>query len=125
MPEHVVQRIMIGLNNRGRALKNARLLLLGLAYKKNTGDMRDSPAVDVATRLGKLGAQVRAVEPHAEMHQIPPGVRIVDLTEAEVAAADVVVVLTDHDEFDYDMVTRTGRYVFDTRNRCPGGAELL
>ncbi|WBB68983.1 nucleotide sugar dehydrogenase [Micromonospora sp. WMMD812] len=120
MPEHVTQRVMAGLNRTGRAVTGARLLLLGLAYKKNTGDMRDSPAVDVAQRLQRLGADVRAVEPHAEPHHVPAGVTVVDLTEREIRAADGVVVVTDHDVFDYDLVTRHARYVFDARNRCAG-----
>jgi nucleotide sugar dehydrogenase len=120
MPEHVAQRIMGGLNRTGRTVSGARLLLLGLAYKKNTGDMRDSPAVEVARRLQALGADVRAVEPYAEQHHIPGGVLVVDLTEQEVRAADAVVVVTDHDDFDYDMVVRHARYVFDTRTRCSG-----
>ncbi|WP_433538888.1 nucleotide sugar dehydrogenase [Micromonospora sp. CA-249363] len=126
MPEHVAQRIMAGLNRAGRAVSGARLLLLGLAYKRNTGDMRDSPAVDVARRLQALGAEVHAVEPYAEAHQIPAGVTVVDLTERELRAADGVVVVTDHDCFDYDLVARHARYVFDTRNRCAGEmVELL
>ncbi|MBM0234798.1 nucleotide sugar dehydrogenase [Micromonospora sp. STR1_7] len=120
MPEHVAQRIMAGLNRTGRAVSGARLLLLGLAYKKNTGDMRDSPAVDVARRLQDLGAEVHAVEPYAEAHHIPAGVTVVGLTEPEVRAADAVVVVTDHDSFDYDLVVEHARYVFDTRNRCTG-----
>ncbi|PWR05917.1 nucleotide sugar dehydrogenase [Micromonospora acroterricola] len=120
MPEHVAQRIMAGLNRTGRAVTGARLLLLGLAYKKNTGDMRDSPAVDVARRLQALGAEVHAVEPYAEAHQIPAGVTVVGLTEREVRAADAVVVVTDHDTFDYELVAQHARYVFDTRNRCVG-----
>lgn len=120
MPEHVAQRVMAGLNRSGRAVSGARLLLLGLAYKRNTGDMRDSPAVDVARRLQALGADVRAVEPYAEPHHIPGGVTVVDLTEREVREADAVVVVTDHDAFDYDLVARHARYVFDTRNRCSG-----
>ncbi|MER7334424.1 MULTISPECIES: nucleotide sugar dehydrogenase [unclassified Micromonospora] len=120
MPEHVAQRIMGGLNRTGRTISGARLLLLGLAYKKNTGDMRDSPAVDVARRLQALGADVRAVEPYAEPHHIPGGVLVVELTEREVRAADAVVVVTDHDAFDYDLVVRHARYVFDSRNRCSG-----
>ncbi|MEU5553127.1 nucleotide sugar dehydrogenase [Micromonospora sp. NPDC047793] len=120
MPEHVAQRVMAGLNRSGRAVSGARLLLLGLAYKRNTGDMRDSPAVDVARRLRDLGAEVRAVEPYAEAHHLPDGVLIVDLTERELREADGVVVVTDHDAFDYDLVARESRYVFDTRDRCTG-----
>ncbi|QOC92480.1 nucleotide sugar dehydrogenase [Micromonospora craniellae] len=120
MPEHVAQRVMAGLNRSGRAISGARLLLLGLAYKRNTGDMRDSPAVEVARRLRDLGAEVRAVEPYAEAHHLPDGVATVDLTERELREADGVVVVTDHDAFDYDLVARHARYVFDTRNRCTG-----
>lgn len=120
MPEHVTKRIMDGLNRTGRAVSRARILLLGLAYKKNTGDMRDSPAAEVARRLRDLGAEVRAVEPYAEPHHIPGGVLVVPLTEQEVDAADAVVVATDHDVFDYDMVSSRARYVFDARNRCSG-----
>ncbi|MEV2239736.1 nucleotide sugar dehydrogenase [Micromonospora sp. NPDC049891] len=120
MPEHVAQRVMAGLNRSGRTVKDARLLLLGLAYKRNTGDMRDSPAVEVARRLRELGAEVRAVEPYAEAHHLPDGVLTVDLTERELREADGVVVVTDHDVFDYDLVVRHARYVFDTRNRCTG-----
>ncbi|MGW0433589.1 nucleotide sugar dehydrogenase [Micromonospora sp. NPDC003197] len=120
MPQHVANRIMAGLNRRGRSMKDARLLLLGLAYKKNTGDMRDSPAIDVAGELARLGAHIRAVEPYAELGHIPPGVTLVNLTEKEIRAADAVVVVTDHDTLDYDLVTDSAGYVFDTRNRCVG-----
>lgn len=78
------------------------------------------PAVDVARRLQALGAEVHAVEPYAEPHQIPAGVTVVGLSEREVSAADGVVVVTDHDSIDYDLVVRHARYVFDTRNRCVG-----
>lgn len=120
MPEYVTQRVMAGLNARGRAIRDANLLVIGLAYKRNTGDLRDSPAVDVTNRLLALGARIRAVEPYADPGAVPAGVTVVELTEAEVRAADAVVVVTDHDGLDYDMVTRTARYVFDSRNRCTG-----
>ncbi|HWH00670.1 MAG TPA: nucleotide sugar dehydrogenase [Pilimelia sp.] len=118
MPRYVVQRLTTGLNARRLAVNGSRVLLLGLAYKKNVGDLRESPAVAVAEALVRLGAQVRAVEPLADGAGVPGGVRLVELTADEVAAADVVVVLTDHDAFDYDLVAAQGRYVFDTRNRC-------
>ncbi|GAA0385406.1 nucleotide sugar dehydrogenase [Micromonospora gifhornensis] len=120
MPEHVAQRVMAGLNRSGKAVSGARLLVLGLAYKPNTGDMRDSPAVDVTRRLRELGAQVRAVEPYAAAHHLPDGVLTVDLSEREIREADCVVVITDHDVFDYALVERHARYVFDARNRCSG-----
>jgi UDP-N-acetyl-D-glucosamine dehydrogenase len=120
MPEHVVQRIVMGLNSRRKPVNGSRLLVLGLAYKKNVGDSRESPAILVAEALRKLGADVHAVEPYAEAGHMPAGIDLVDLTDAELAAADAIVVLTDHDVFDYERIAELGQYVFDTRNRCRG-----
>ncbi len=120
MPEHVVQRITLGLNARRKPVNGSRVLLLGLAYKKNIGDLRESPAVEVAEALVKLGAQVSAVEPLAEPYLLPNAVEMVQLSTAEVAAADAVGILTDHDCFDYSLVEQLAAYVFDTRNRCHG-----
>ncbi|MEE6308407.1 nucleotide sugar dehydrogenase [Plantactinospora veratri] len=120
MPEYVAQRVMAGLSSRGRPLRGARLLMIGLAYKKNTGDLRDSPAIDLAGRLHALGARIRAVEPYADPRHVPTELAMVELTEEEVRHADAVVVVTDHDGLDYDMIIRTARYVFDSRDRCRG-----
>jgi UDP-N-acetyl-D-glucosamine dehydrogenase len=120
MPEHVVQRLIGGLNARRKAVNGSRMLLLGLAYKKNVGDCRESPAILVAEALRKLGAEVRAVEPYAEATHVPDGLTLVELTDVELKSADAVVVLTDHDVFDYREVERRASYVFDTRNRCTG-----
>lgn len=122
MPEHVVNRLTHALNQRYKPVNGSRILLLGLSYKKNTGDCRESPAIEVARALVKLGAKVRAVDPHVDLAQLPSGldVRMADLTHGELAAADAVMVLTDHDCFDYELVQRAGTFVFDTRNRCRG-----
>jgi UDP-N-acetyl-D-glucosamine dehydrogenase len=114
----VVSRVGLALNKDMRSINGSRILLLGLAYKRNTGDTRESPAVVIAQNLAALGADVRVTDPH-----LGPGatdIPLVDLTEDEVKAADAVVIVTDHDEFDYDMVQRCARYVFDTRNRIRG-----
>jgi len=121
MPDHIVQRVTLGLNSRRMAVNGSRILLLGLAYKKNVGDMRESPSVEVAQLLAKLGAEVAAVEPYADPHQIPSGIEHVKLTADQVAAADAVIILTDHDCFDYGLVEQSTAYVFDTRNRCVTG----
>ena len=118
MPDYVVSRVGLALNRDMRSINGSRILLLGLAYKRNTGDTRESPAVVIAQNLAALGAEVRVTDPH-----LGPGatdIPLVDLTEDEVKAADAVVIVTDHDEFDYDMVQRCARYVFDTRNRIRG-----
>ncbi|WP_240134523.1 nucleotide sugar dehydrogenase [Streptomyces sp. MUM 178J] len=120
MPAYVTSRITRGLNERAKSVKGSRVLQLGLAYKKNTGDIRESPAVMLAQALCALGAHVVAVEPHTDSHLLPPDIMCVELTEEEIRAADVVVVATDHDVFDYSLVERTASYVLDTRNRCRG-----
>ncbi|MEU6853046.1 nucleotide sugar dehydrogenase [Actinacidiphila alni] len=120
MPERVVDRIAAGLDVREKALAGARVLLLGLTYKRNSGDLRESPALAVAGLLAARGARVRAVEPYADPARLPADVLCVELTEQEAAAADVVVVTSDHDTFDYTMVARAATYVFDTRDRCRG-----
>jgi UDP-N-acetyl-D-glucosamine dehydrogenase len=120
MPHYIVRRLMLALNRCEKPVKGSRLLLLGLAYKPNTGDVRESPAVVVAERLLGLGADVRAVDPHVEGDRLAAKVQLVDMTPDEVASADAVVVLTDHDAFDWDLVVRHASFVFDTRHRVVG-----
>jgi nucleotide sugar dehydrogenase len=120
MPDYVVRRLMLALNERGLALRDREVLLLGLAYKRNTGDARESPALVVAERLVALGARVRAVDPYVGDAWVPAGVRRVELSAAELAQADAVVVLTDHDAFDWELVAARAGYVFDTRARLDG-----
>jgi UDP-N-acetyl-D-glucosamine dehydrogenase len=122
MPGRVADRVAAGLAARGTAVDGSRVLLLGLAYKRNSGDLRESPALAVAAELAVRGARVRAVEPYADPARLPADLLCVELTEQEAAAADVVVVATDHDVFDYPMLARTASYVFDTRDRCRGGS---
>ncbi|HZN14485.1 MAG TPA: nucleotide sugar dehydrogenase [Acidimicrobiales bacterium] len=120
MPDYVVSRIQAGLNTRGRSVKGSRLLVLGLAYKRNTGDSRESPSLMVAERLQALGADVRAVDPLITEVGIAAGIPRAELTADELKAADAVVILTDHDALDYDAVVANAAYVFDTRHRVSG-----
>ena len=128
MPDHVVHRLMVALNARARSVKGSRILLLGLAYKANTGDARESPALRVAALLLGLGADVRAADPHVVEGHIDSRVVRVDADEDELTAADAVVLLTEHDDFDYDLVCAKAQYVLDCRRRLPyddGRIELL
>jgi UDP-N-acetyl-D-glucosamine dehydrogenase len=121
MPDHVVQRLMLSLNGRAKAMNGSRVLVLGLAYKKNTGDARESPAARVVTLLADMGAQVRGADPFVvEGHGLDSRMVRVELTEQEVAAADAVVLLTDHDVFDLEMVGATARLALDCRHRMSG-----
>jgi UDP-N-acetyl-D-glucosamine dehydrogenase len=121
MPDYVANRVLTGFNARGRSVKGSRILLLGLAYKKNTGDARESPAVRVAQLLVGLGADVRAADPHVvEATVVDSVVQRVDATAAEISAADAVVLLTDHDAFDFEEISRQAQYCFDCRHRLTG-----
>jgi UDP-N-acetyl-D-glucosamine dehydrogenase len=126
MPEYVVRRLMVALNHQGKALKGSRVLLVGLSYKRNTGDARESPATRVAELALAYGALVRAADPYVRADEIDPRITAVEATVEEVAAADAVVLLTDHDVFDYDSIGRHARYALDTRCRLDGaGVERL
>jgi UDP-N-acetyl-D-glucosamine dehydrogenase len=116
-----VRRLTSGLNRRRQAVNGSRIFLLGMAYKRNTSDSRESPAMVVAERLVALGADVVAADPH-----IPSGVRLpcprVDATPEEAASADAVVLLTDHDSFDLDSLAGAASYFLDTRHRVNGSS---
>ena len=121
MPDYVAHRLMLAFNERGRAVRGARILLLGLAYKKNTGDARESPAVRVAQLLGAMGADLRATDPHVVEGTAVDGlVTRVEFTPGELADADAVLLLTDHDAFDYDLVVQHAPFVFDCRRKVSG-----
>ncbi|MFF2652064.1 nucleotide sugar dehydrogenase [Streptomyces sp. NPDC058045] len=125
MPDHVVQRLLLAFNSRRRSLAGSRVLLLGLAYKPNTGDTRESPALRVAELLLELGADVRATDPYV-VEEVTVDSKLVrcDLSRDELTAADAVVLLTDHDDFDYTLVRTHARFVLDCRHRLPSGAGV-
>jgi len=120
MPDYVVHRLMIALNRQQRAVGGSQILLLGLAYKRNTGDAREAPAADVAARLLSLGAIVSAADPYVVEEHVDPRVQRVECTAAELAGADAVILLTDHDAFDYEAVVASASWVLDTRHRLSG-----
>lgn len=120
MPDYVVRRLGVALNRASKPVRGSRILLLGLAYKPNTGDPRESPAIHIAHQLLTLGAELHAADPHVDDRWVPDGVVLVEATAKELAAADAVVVVTDHDDFDYDAVAAHASYVLDTRHRVRG-----
>jgi len=125
MPEYVTRRITDLFNARRRSVNGSRILLLGLAYKKNTGDARESPALRISQLLLDMGAQVRAADPHV-VESLPMDTRLVRVepTPQELADADVVVLLTDHDGFDYELVAEHAPFVLDCRRRLPAGPTI-
>jgi len=120
MPSYVVRRVGEALNRRQQSLSGATVLILGLAYKPNVDDTRESPAFEIIELLLKSGASVQYHDPHVHVapkvrkHDI--GLRSVELTRESVADYNVVVVVTDHRSVDYQMVSETARLVVDTRD---------
>jgi nucleotide sugar dehydrogenase len=116
MPAHVTSRIAAILNMEKMAVNGSRILVLGLAYKKNTGDMRESPSIAICSSLENLGAHVRIADTWVPSYRDVPWERV-QLTDEEIQAADLVVIVTDHDDVDYDRVAKLAKLVFDTRRR--------
>jgi UDP-N-acetyl-D-glucosamine dehydrogenase len=124
MPEHVVERVGNLLNESRLAVNGARLLILGVAYKRDVGDMRESPALDVISILAKKGAQITYHDPHVKELQVDGTTyHSADLSGELLAGADLVVVLTDHTGVDYERVAATASKIFDTRNATAGVKE--
>jgi len=120
MPDHVVQRVTEGLNRLTRAVRGSTVLLLGLAYKKNSSDARESPSTRVARLLVSLGARVDAIDTHVSADHMAGEVRRLTLTPDAVRGADAVVLLTDHDDVDYSLVQGEALWILDCRNRLSG-----
>lgn len=117
MPEHVVDRIVHQLNRRGIALSNADVLVLGVAYKPDVSDTRESAAIDVIDHLTDWGATVQYHDPHVpKLDVLETAYESVPLTTERVGAADCVVIVTDHTAFDVDEILEQATFVFDTRN---------
>ena len=119
MPDYVVRRLFSALNDQGKAIKGSRILLLGVSFKANVGDWRESPSHRVADLLRELGADLRAADPHVAPDRFPPGATPVECTAEELAAADAVVLLVDHAAFEPATILANARYVLDTKAHLP------
>jgi UDP-N-acetyl-D-glucosamine dehydrogenase len=119
MPRHVVSRVADALNRRCRSINGAAILVLGVAYKANVGDVRESPALEILQLLHERGARLSYADPHVPAVAAGPlHLKAVSLAPPLVAAQDCVLILTDHGGVDYDMVARQAATVVDTRNAC-------
>jgi len=118
MPEYVVDRIARALNDDGKALRGSEILVLGVAYKHDISDVRESPSLDVIRLLHVRGAKVAYADPHVARIRMENGseMRAIDLTDAVLSRSDCVAILTDHSAFDYANICAKSRLVFDARN---------
>ena len=121
MPRYVVDKLQAALNDRSKAVRSSRVLILGLAYKKDIDDPRESPSFEIIDAILRLGAQVRYHDPHVprapKMRTWPdlPAMDSQPLTPELLAAQDAVVIVTDHSSVDYELVARHAALIVDTR----------
>ncbi len=124
MPEYVVTKLSDALNKRRKPLSGSRVLVLGLAYKKDVDDLRESPSIELIELLREHGAKVDYNDPHipkthrGREHDL--GLKSVPLTAASLKRYDAVLISTDHSAYDYDMIVRNSKLVVDSRNATVG-----
>ena len=120
MPDYVVQRTTLALNTHGKAVRGSKILLLGLAYKPNVDDVRESPSFELIEKLQDLGANVSYNDPHVpathRMRRYDLGMTSVELTAESLAGYDCVLIATDHAAYDWQMVADHAQLIIDTRN---------
>lgn len=129
MPKYTVNKIIRALNDRGKSLSGANILALGIAYKRNVDDMRESPSVHVMELLRDWGANVSYSDPHVpvfpEMREHSFDLSSVEITPENLAGYDAVVLLTDHSSFDLDMIKEHSSLVVDTRGKYREAADNI
>ena len=117
MPEYWVQKVVDQLNDQSKSVRGSTVLVLGVAYKKDIDDVRESPALDIIRLLEQMGAKVQYHDPFiAEMHEDGVKLKSLPLTAEAVRQADCVVLVTDHTELDYALIARESRALVDTRH---------
>ncbi|WP_095185372.1 UDP-N-acetyl-D-glucosamine 6-dehydrogenase [Pseudomonas sp. Irchel 3H9] len=121
MPEYVVSKLMDGLNNNNKALKGSRVLVLGIAYKKNVDDMRESPSVEIMELIEAKGGIVAYSDPHVpvfpKMREHSFTLTSELLTPESLGSFDAVVLATDHERFDYELIKTSARLIIDSRGK--------
>lgn len=129
MPDYVVSKVALALNSRNRSIKGSKILVLGIAYKKNVDDVRESPSVFLMEKLRDLGADVTYSDPHVpsfpKMREHHFDLSSVPLTAENLASVDCVLLATNHDKFDYDLIKQNSRVLVDCRGAYMESAETI
>ncbi|MEH7342593.1 nucleotide sugar dehydrogenase [Bacillus sp. JJ1532] len=121
MPEYVITRSMQVLNEDGKALRGAKVAVLGVAYKKDIDDVRESPVLKIVEQLEHHGADYTVVDPYVKsFRSCDQQVETVELSKELLNEADLVLITTDHTDFDYNMIAQESKVIFDTRNALKG-----
>lgn len=123
MPYHVVTKVMEALNDRGKSIKGSKIMVLGVAYKKNVDDMRESPSMELIRILKEKGASVKYNDPHVPVaisHRKHFKMISTRITAESLKKYDCVLIATDHSAYDYKWIVKNSRLVVDTRNATAG-----
>ncbi|MCU7960855.1 MAG: nucleotide sugar dehydrogenase [gamma proteobacterium symbiont of Bathyaustriella thionipta] len=119
MPQYVVSKVAEGLNQHKKAINGSKILVLGIAYKKNVDDMRESPSVEIMQQLKELGAEVAYSDPYVpvfpKMRRYAFDLESVELSEEMLAQYDCVLIATEHDAFDYNLIGKKSQLIVDSR----------
>lgn len=129
MPDYVLSKIVVALNSKAKAVHGSRILVLGIAYKKNVDDMRESPSVVIMEKLRDLGAQLAYSDPHIpvfpQMHEHTFDLSSIELTPETLAQFDCVLLATDHDKFDYALIKECSKLLVDCRGRYADSNDII
>ncbi|MDC7711763.1 nucleotide sugar dehydrogenase [Vogesella indigofera] len=121
MPDYVISKIAAALNQRKKAINGSKILVLGIAYKKNVDDMRESPSVFLMEKLRDLGAEISYSDPHVpvfpKMREHHFELSSVPLSAETLAAYDCILLATDHDRFDYELISKHSDLIVDSRGK--------
>jgi len=121
MPEYVVNRAMHILNEDGKALRGSKIAILGVAYKKDIDDVRESPVLKIIEELDEQGAEFKVIDPYVKsFRSCNRVVETIPFSKEIIEEADLVLLTTDHSDFDYQMIADHSKAVFDTRNAMKG-----
>ncbi len=117
MPAVVISLVADGLNRSAKSIRNSKILVLGVAYKKDVSDCRESPALDVMRMLSEKGADLTYNDPYVPMLRLGKNtLESVELSQEAIGKQDCVIILTDHSEYDFKQITAAARLLIDTRN---------
>jgi len=129
MPAYVVEKTMDSLNGVGKPIKGSKVLVLGIAYKKNVDDMRESPSAEIMELLQTKGANVAYSDPFfstfPSIRKHKFNLQSIKISEEAIASFDVVILATDHDSFDYEMIKTFSRLLIDTRGRFIPSSSII
>ena len=129
MPDYVIQKVSEALNNVGKPIKGSKILILGLAYKKNVDDLRESPSLEIIDKLIERGGDVAFIDPffetipHTRKHKFE--LKGKKLNARILSNADIVLLATDHDDFDYNLIERESKLIIDTRGKINNAEKVI